>query len=85
MEYRTTLGHKANHSFNNNVEYVFVDHPVLGGIACLVATEDIDDGEEVFAHYRYGDIQLVQLFWYREEYNHQYGARCFTRKRSCSS
>ena len=84
-EYRTTLGHKANHSFQNNAEYAFVDHPVLGGIACLVATKNIDDGEEVFAHYRYGDIQQVQLLWYREEYNHQYGARCFARRRSCSS
>ena len=85
MEYRTTLGHKANHRFNNNAELAFVDHPVLGGIACLVATENIDDGEEVLAHYRYGDIAQVQLAWYREEYNHQYGARCFTRRRSCSS
>ena len=85
VEYRTTLGHKANHSFRNNAEYAFVDHPVLGGIACLVATEDIDDDEEVFTHYRYGEIQLVQLPWYGEEYNHQYGARCFSRGRSCSS
>ena len=71
-EYKTTLGHKANHSFKNNAEYAAVDHPVLGGIACLVAATDIDVGEEVFAHYRYGDIRHVDLQWYIDEYNHVY-------------
>jgi hypothetical protein len=80
VEYRTTLGHKANHSFDNNVEYWFVDHPVLGGIACLVAETEIDVDEEVFAHYRYGNINLP---WYNEEFNHVYGARSLSRKKPC--
>ena len=80
VEYRTTLGHKANHSFDNNVEYWVVNHPVLGAIACLVAQTEIDVGQEIFAHYRYNKVNLA---WYNEEYDHVYGARCYARKKSC--
>ena len=80
-EYRTTLGHKANHSFKNNAEFAFVDHPVLGGIACLVATTEIEAGQEVFAHYRYGNIKQVKLEWYLEEYKHSYKAQTFERRK----
>ena len=86
VEYRTTLGHKANHSFKNNAEYTAVDHPVLGGIACLVATTEIDVDEEVFAHYRYGNIDRVPVQWYVDEYNNVYGENgeiCFARKKFC--
>ena len=82
VQFRTTLGHKANHKFDNNVEYIAVDHPVLGGIAGLVATADIDVGEEVFAHYRFGNN--VAIDWYMEEFRHGVRApACFERKKSC--
>ena len=81
VEYRTTLGHKANHSFENNVDYVAVDHPVLGGIACLVAVADIDVDEEVFARYKYGNTNLS---WYNEELKKYINIdRCFARKKPC--
>ena len=80
VEYRTTLGHKANHSFDYNVEYWVVDHPVLGAIACLVAETEIDVGQEIFAHYRYNKVKPA---WYEEEYEHVYQAKCYSRRKSC--
>ena len=80
-EYRTTLGHKANHSFENNVDFVAVDHPVLGGIACLVANAEIDVDEEVFADYKYGNTNLS---WYNQERErHSNRDRCFARRKPC--
>eukprot|EP00091_Calanus_sinicus_P013606 TRINITY_DN30199_c0_g1_i1.p1 TRINITY_DN30199_c0_g1~~TRINITY_DN30199_c0_g1_i1.p1 ORF type:complete len:288 (-),score=95.93 TRINITY_DN30199_c0_g1_i1:1-864(-) len=47
-QFRTTLGHKANHLFEGkNTEYDTVNHPVHGGIVCLTATHAIQAGEEV--------------------------------------
>ena len=45
-EYRTTLGHKANHKFqtHNTVYQHGIDHPVLGSIGCIMATTDIEPG-----------------------------------------
>ena len=33
--YTASLGHKANHSFDNNAEYELYDHPRFGPIKCL--------------------------------------------------
>jgi len=53
--YRTTVGHKANHSFRHNAEYhPFQFHPVLGFIEAVVAVKDITKGSEVFCNYGYG-------------------------------
>ena len=65
-KYRTTLGHKANHKFVNNVEFEILNHPVFGVIACLVAVVDIDVGEELFAHYNYDLDNAAE--WYRKLY-----------------
>ena len=56
--YRATLGHKANHHREKkNAEYgVFTSHPVLGTIMAVYATEDIDEGEEVFCNYGYEPV-----------------------------
>ena len=72
-EYRTTLGHKANHKFkkHNTVYQTGVDHPVLGNIGCLMAVTEIDPGEEIFVNYNYKLEGAVP--WYREEYNRLYG------------
>ena len=70
--YRTTLGHKVNHKFEGiNAEFETVDHPVHGGIVCLVAATEIDVDDEIFAHYRYSVEQAAE--WYREEYANVYG------------
>jgi len=75
-EYRTTLGHKANHKFErHNVEYQRgFTHPALGTVAGLVAIADIDPGEEIFANYNY-NLQLAAP-WYRQEHDHVYG-KCY--------
>ena len=75
VEYRTTLGHKANHKFEAaNAKSLTVDHPVLGGIVCLVATTEIAVDDEIFYHYGY--IRPDQAdHWYREEYNTVYGGK----------
>ena len=72
-EYRTTLGHKANHKFKNHntVYQIGVNHPVLGNIGCLMAVTEIDPGEEIFVNYNYNLEAAVP--WYREEYNRLYG------------
>ena len=36
-------------------------------------TTEIDVDEEVFAHYRYGNIDQVPVQWYVDEYNNVYG------------
>ena len=52
--YSATLGHKANHNFNNNAVYKrFNLHPVLGLIMSVVAVKDIPTGGEVFSMYNY--------------------------------
>ena len=36
----TEVSLSTEHSFDNNVEFMAVDHPVLGGLASLLATAD---------------------------------------------
>ena len=51
-QYNATLGHKVNHSFEPNTEFVlFSAHPVLGTIMALAATEDLEEGEELSVNY----------------------------------
>ena len=48
FRYNATLGHKVNHSFEPNAEFVlFPVHPVLGTIMSLAALTDIHPAEEV--------------------------------------
>ena len=72
-EYRTTLGHKANHMFqgHNTVYQKGIDHPVLGRIGCIMAIQDIEPGQEIFTHYNYNPH--TALLWYRQEYTRLYG------------
>ena len=67
VQFRRTLGHKANHLFLlHNVEYDTVHHPVLGGIVCLVALRPIAPGDEVTSDYLY-DLETAQD-WYVDQY-----------------
>jgi hypothetical protein len=75
LEYRNmahfiaTLGHKANHRFDaKNAFYDVVDHPVVGGIACVVAGEEIDIGDEIFVDYNY-DLEQGVPDWYSDALN----------------
>ena len=67
--YRTTLAHKANHKFGGkNSHWDVVIHPVVGGIACLVASKEIDEGDEIYVDYNY-DIDDLVPTWYTEALN----------------
>ena len=75
-DYRTTLAHKANHDFSgNNVEWGIVDHPVVGGIACLVATEEIDEGDAIYFDYNYDWDTLVPSSYADAFKNHDLESR----------
>ena len=69
IEYRTTLGHKVNHKFEDtNAEQETVKHPVFGVIACTVATKEIDVDDEIFINYNSYDLEDAPD-WYRALYN----------------
>ena len=52
-QYRASLGHKIQHSFNPNCEFWEVTHPVFGYIPCVRTLEDLPGGLEVTVHYNY--------------------------------
>lgn len=52
--YNATLGHKVNHSFEPNAEFVLYSaHPVLGTIMSLAAIQDIPAHHEISVNYGY--------------------------------
>ena len=54
QKYRSTLGHKINHSFiGTNIYWGFVRHPSFGPIVSLMASKPITKGEELFINYKY--------------------------------
>ena len=44
-----------------NAEFVSFEHPRFGLVPCILATHDIQEGEEIFVHYGY-DLQGTLLF-----------------------
>ena len=80
--FRSTLGHKVNHSFTNiKAQFNWVSHPRFGHIRSVTATEDVYPGEEIFVHYHYpieADSKVPK--WYRELYEKQVGAWPKTKK-----
>ena len=72
LNFRRTLGHKANHKFEeNNVFYETLFHPALGPIPCLVADKEIHPGDEIFSDYMY-ELETADN-WYRQQYYEVYG------------
>lgn len=61
--YRSSLAHKANHSFDPNCKFVAVDHPRFGRIPALQTLKDVKKDEELFSHYKY-DMALAPN-WYQ--------------------
>ena len=52
--YNATLGHKVNHSFEPNSEFIlFSAHPILGTVMALAAMEDMLPGQELTVNYGY--------------------------------
>lgn len=73
--YNATLGHKVNHSFEPNAEFVlFSGHPVLGTIMSLSATVDIPPDQEVTVHYGYNyTADPDQPDWFVRQWKAYYG------------
>ena len=51
--YRATMAHKINHSFDPNCEFWEVTHPVFGYVPCVHTLYDLDGGCELTVHYNY--------------------------------
>lgn len=51
--YWASLGHKANHNFEPNAQYIQLFHPKFGDIMWVSAIKDILKGEEIFVDYGY--------------------------------
>ena len=53
-DYKASLGHKVNHSWQPNCMYTKYEHPVFGHTALAVKTiRSVSKGEELTAHYKY--------------------------------
>ena len=53
-QYKASLGHKVNHSWQPNCIYTKFQHPVFGHTALAIRTiRRVGKGEELTAHYRY--------------------------------
>ena len=62
--YSASLAHKTNHSFNPNSQFHVFDHPRWGLVPCIVSTQDIQEGGEIFVRYGY-DLSYCPE-WYAE-------------------
>ena len=51
--YCATVAHKINHSFNPNCKFSKYIHPMFGPIPCVITTEDVIAGQELFTYYKY--------------------------------
>jgi len=75
--YNATLGHKVNHSFKPNSEFVlFTAHPVLGTIMALTALEDMPAMVEVSVNYGYNfTSEPDQPEWFKTLWK-QFNSEC---------
>ena len=69
MDYRTTLGHKVNHKFDDeaNTWFDVVKHPLFGVIVGLVASRIVKEDDEIFTNYNYDTEAGPE--WYTEGYS----------------
>jgi len=52
--FQNTIGHKANHHWDNNAEYaLYWGHPIFGKIRCIRTLRPIKKDEEIFVNYSY--------------------------------
>ena len=62
--YRATLGHKMNHSFDSNCFEWFFEHPRFGTIPCEKTKRPVKAGEELTLDYEYDPNNCPD--WFRE-------------------
>ena len=71
--FRSTLGHKVNHSFKYATTiFGWVFHPRFGNIRSIVAIQDIAKGEEVLVNYGYSQNNHAPK-WYINLYKEETG------------
>lgn len=51
--YCATVAHKVNHSFRPNCRFSRYNHPLYGVIPCVVTTELVQRGSELYSYYKY--------------------------------
>ena len=65
--YRASLGHKINHSFEPNCKWDQIIHPTFGRIPSVITLMDLKAGTELTCHYMI-DMQeasgIQHLQWY---------------------
>jgi histone-lysine N-methyltransferase SETD7 len=68
--YNATLGHKVNHSFEPNSEFIlFSAHPIFGTVMALAAMEDMLPGQELTVNYGYNfTAEPEQPPWFVEQW-----------------
>eukprot|EP00092_Neocalanus_flemingeri_P005708 GFUD01006148.1.p1 GENE.GFUD01006148.1~~GFUD01006148.1.p1 ORF type:complete len:499 (+),score=146.27 GFUD01006148.1:42-1538(+) len=70
QDYKASLGHKVNHSWQPNCQYAKFYHPVFGHTALGIRTiRQVARGEELSTNYRY-DVDACPE-WYYRLYNEQ--------------
>ena len=71
--FRSTLGHKVNHSFKYaNAAFGKVFHPRFGNIKCIYAAADITKGEEILVNYGYS-VGIIVPKWVSDVYEEETG------------
>jgi len=75
--YNATLGHKVNHSFEPNSEFIlFSAHPVMGTVMALAAMEDIVGGQELTVNYGYNyTAEPDQPSWFVDQWRDFHAGR----------
>merc|ERR1712126_147703 len=67
-KFRSTLGHKVNHSFTKaNAIFISVIHPRHGPIKAAISTRKIMKGQEILCNYGYDPNGYVPS-WYAKLY-----------------
>eukprot|EP01132_Coremiostelium_polycephalum_P011387 gene11387-13945_t len=62
LKYCSSLGHKANHHYDNNAVYSTCYHPRFGDIKCIKSIKPIKKDEEILVNYGYSKDD--QPDWY---------------------
>jgi histone-lysine N-methyltransferase SETD7 len=65
--YTSTMGHKVNHSFDPNCQFVVAVHPCFGRIPAVKTIKPVHRGDELLVHY-FMDMEETYE-WYREAWS----------------
>ncbi|TRY71995.1 hypothetical protein TCAL_17127 [Tigriopus californicus] len=64
-QFRSSLGHKVNHSFRPNSRFVHARSPRFGNVTAIESLTFIKRGSEVLISYGYQNISNPFLDWYK--------------------